>query len=118
MPRNAEFHLRELEGAAQYLMGKSKELSLEEYLRNKDLRFMVERSFIHIGEVMAQLRREFPSVAVQFEEASRIVDFRNFIIHRYWEVDDTAVYLTLTTRVQPFLSAVEVVLRNLSPTSQ
>lgn len=62
---------------------------------------------------MAQLRREFPAVASRFADAARIVDFRNFIIHRYWDVDQTAVFLTLTTKVWPLLDEVERVLEGL-----
>lgn len=113
MPRSAEAHLRELQAAANYLIGKAEGLSLEEYRINQDLRFAVERNFIHIGEVMAQVRREFPAVAERFTGAPRIVDFRNFIIHRYWDVDQTAVFLTLTTKVLPLLQEVEAILKTL-----
>jgi uncharacterized protein with HEPN domain len=114
MPRSAEAHLRELQVAAKYLIGKAQGISLDEYRKNQDLRFAVERNFIHIGEVMAQLRREFPAIAEQFADTSRIVDFRNFIIHRYWDVDNTAVFLTLTTKVSPLLEEVETILAALS----
>ncbi len=113
MPRSPEAHLREMEAAAKYLIRKANGLSLEAYLDDQDIRFAVERNFIHLGEVMAQLRREFPAVASQFADAARIVDFRNFIIHRYWDVDHTAVFLTLTTKVEPLLAEVERVLEAL-----
>lgn len=116
MPRSPEAHLRELEKSCLYLLRKADGLTLNAYRENEDLRFGVERNFIHIGEVMAQLRREFPSVAAQFADASRIVDFRNFIIHRYWDIDSKAVWLTLTTRVEPLLHEVKVLLQRMPPT--
>jgi uncharacterized protein with HEPN domain len=113
MPRSPKAHLLELQKAARYLLRKGQSVALDEYLGNEDLRFVVERNFIHIGEVMAQLRREFPRVADQFADAARIVDFRNFIIHRYWDVDDEAVWLTLTTKVDLLLLEVEAILLRL-----
>jgi uncharacterized protein with HEPN domain len=113
MPRSPKAHLLELQKAARYLLRKGDGVALSEYLGNEDLRFVIERNFIHIGEVMAQLRREFPEVAVQFADADRTVDFRNFIIHRYWDVDDQAVWLTLTTKVAPLLYEVEQILLKL-----
>jgi uncharacterized protein with HEPN domain len=110
MPRSPKAHLFELQKACRYLMRKAEGVDLDEYLGNEDLQFIIERNFIHIGEVMAQLRREFPEVALQFVDAARIVDFRNFILHRYWDVDDQAVWLTLTTKVAPLLQEVEVIL--------
>jgi uncharacterized protein with HEPN domain len=110
MPRSPKAHLLELQKSARYLLRKAQGVALDEYLSNEDLRFVVERNFIHIGEVMAQLRREFPEVALQFADSDRIVDFRNFIIHRYWDVDDQAVWLTLTTKVAPLLHEVEQIL--------
>jgi uncharacterized protein with HEPN domain len=110
MARSPEAHLREIEAAAKYLIGKASGLSLEWYRSDQDLRFAVERNFVPIGEVMAQLRREFPDVAGRFGDAARIVDFRNFIIHRYWDVDHTAVFQVLKTKVGPLLAEVERVL--------
>jgi uncharacterized protein with HEPN domain len=110
MPRSPKAHLLELQKAARYLLRKAEGVTLNEYISNEDLRFVVERNFIHIGEVMAQLRHEFPGVADQFADAGRIVDFRNFIIHRYWDVDDKAVWLTLTTKFAPLLHEVEQIL--------
>jgi uncharacterized protein with HEPN domain len=114
MPRSAKAHLLELQKASQFLLRKSQRVDLDAYLRDEELRLMVERQFIHIGEVMSQLRREFPEVAIRFADAAKIVDFRNFIIHRYWDVDDEAVWLTLTTKVEPLLLEVEAILLRLS----
>ena len=114
MPRSPKAHLLELDKACRYLLRKADRLELNQYLQNEDLRFGVERNFIHIGEVMAQLRHDFPDVAAQFADVNRIVDFRNFIIHRYWDVDNRAVWLTLTTKVEPLLAEVERILLSMA----
>jgi uncharacterized protein with HEPN domain len=113
MPRSAKAHLMELQKASQFLLRKSQRVDLDTYLGDEETRLIVERQFIHIGEVMAQLRREFPEVAIRFADGAKIVDFRNFIIHRYWDVDDEAVWLTMTTKVKPLLLEVEALLQTL-----
>lgn len=44
MARSPEAHLREMEAAAKYLIGKANGLSFEEYREDQDLRFAVERT--------------------------------------------------------------------------
>ncbi len=52
----------------------------------------VERKFEIIGEALSQLRKIEPVVADRIPEVSRIIAFRNILIHGYAVVDQTRVW--------------------------
>lgn len=75
-------------------------LSIEEYLgekrdflayqQNKLLRRAVERELEIIGEAVKHLLELDETIAI--ENARRIVDLRNFVIHGYDKVDDVIIW--------------------------
>ena len=52
------------------------------------LRAAVERQFEIIGEALAQLRKLDQAACDKVSDASRIIAFRNILIHGYADVDD------------------------------
>ena len=61
-----------------------------EYIENKMLRRAVEREFEIIGEAMSKILEidaDFP-----IENARRIVDLRNLVIHGYDKVDNVIIW--------------------------
>lgn len=60
------------------------------YSENKMLRRAVEREFEIIGEAMSNILKIDPVFPIQ--NARRIVDLRNFVIHGYDKVDDVIIW--------------------------
>jgi len=61
-----------------------------EYERNKQLRRAVERELEIIGEAVNHLLVLNESIAI--DNARRIVDLRNFVIHGYDKVDNVIIW--------------------------
>ncbi len=61
-----------------------------EYLNNKLLRRAVERELEIIGEAANSILKIDPDIKI--ENARRIVDLRNWVIHGYDKVDDTIIW--------------------------
>lgn len=60
------------------------------------LRSAVERQFEIIGEALNQLSKVDTELAVQIPDLSRIVGFRNILIHGYAMIDNGLVWQILT----------------------
>jgi len=69
-------------------LGKNRDFNA--YLNNKVLRRAVEREFEIIGEAINNIIRIDKNIEI--ENARRIVDFRNRIIHGYDSVDNVIVW--------------------------
>ncbi len=63
------------------------------------LRAAVERQFEIIGEALNQLSKMDPDLAAAIPDLSRIVAFRNILIHGYATVDDALVWQVLKERL-------------------
>ncbi len=61
-----------------------------EYQNNKLLRRGVEREIEIIGEAMNKILKLAPDIKI--ENARRIVDARNWVIHGYDKVDDVVIW--------------------------
>lgn len=63
------------------------------------LRAAVERKLEIIGEAVAQLAKLDQPVAARISEYSRIISFRNMLIHGYADVDDRLVWDVVETKL-------------------
>ncbi len=61
-----------------------------EYKKNKQLRRAVEREFEFIGEAASRILKI--DLDVPIENARKIVDLRNLVIHGYDSVDDVIIW--------------------------
>lgn len=61
-----------------------------EYQRNKLLRRGIEREIEIIGEAMNRITRLDPEIRI--ENARKIIDTRNWVIHGYDKVDDVVIW--------------------------
>jgi uncharacterized protein with HEPN domain len=66
--------------------------SFADYQADDYLRSAVERQLEIVGEALSQLRRVDPETAAKLPELSRIVGFRNILIHGYASVDNKLVW--------------------------
>ena len=63
-----------------------------DYEQDAMLRSAVERQFAIIGEGVARLARSEPDLIARISDYRQIIDFRNFLIHGYADVNDRLVW--------------------------
>jgi uncharacterized protein with HEPN domain len=92
LPVNAAKYLWDVQRATEKIVRFTAGHSFDEYLEDDMLRAAVERQFEIIGEALAGLRRTDPAIAGEIPDLSRIIAFRNVLIHGYATVDDQLVW--------------------------
>jgi uncharacterized protein with HEPN domain len=99
MPRDARKYLFDIQHGATRIREFTGHLTAEAYLGNVLLQSAVERQFEIIGEALTQLRKIAPELVAEVTEASRIIGFRNVLIHGYAEVDNRLVWNVIETKL-------------------
>ncbi|HPC95163.1 MAG TPA: DUF86 domain-containing protein [Sedimentisphaerales bacterium] len=82
-----------------------------EYESDRQFRRAVERESEIIGEALNQLSHEDSATAAHIGQLSRIVGFRNRIIHGYDTVDDATVWGVIGSHLAALLAEVEALLQ-------
>ncbi|MDD5025084.1 MAG: DUF86 domain-containing protein [Methanoregula sp.] len=99
LPRETKKYLFDIAEAcdliAQFTSGKT----LADYKKDPLLRSGVERQFEIIGEALNQAIQNNPSLAELISNSSRIISFRNRLIHRYATISDEVVWGVLETNL-------------------
>lgn len=83
-----------------------------DYQADRQFRRAVEREFEVIGEALGRLTRTAPEIAGRIEGLSRIVGFRNRIIHGYDVIDHAAVGGVIQSHLPKLLAEIESLLAN------
>ena len=84
--------LRDIVESAEVICEKTAGKALSDYLRDADLRDIVERRYIIVGEAMAGLARRAPETAARFTNYRAVIDFRNVLVHQYSAIDNEKVW--------------------------
>jgi len=113
MRRDARAYLWDVQDAADAIISFTLGRNLDDYLNDRMLRSAVERQFEIIGEALNQLRRADATLAARIPELSRIVGFRNVLIHGYDEIDSTGVWRVVETDLVPLHERVAGLLQEL-----
>jgi uncharacterized protein with HEPN domain len=92
----------------QFTAGKT----LADYQNDPLLRSGVERQFEIIGEALNQAIQHDPNVAELISNSSRIISFRNRLIHGYATISDHVVWGVLETNLPVLNREVKVLLEN------
>ncbi len=74
------------------------------------MRSGVERQLAIIGEALSQLRRIDPTIAGAIPELSRVVGFRNVLIHAYASVDSRIVWGIIEVDLDPLRRSLDALL--------
>lgn len=90
------------ERVSRFTTGKT----FSDYEQDEYLRSAVERQFEIIGEALNQLSKVDPDTASRIPELSRIVAFRNVLIHGYASVDNRLVWGVVETSLGALRSAI------------
>ena len=85
----------------------------DDYVSDRQLRRAVEREFEIIGEALNRLGVTDAEAAARIPDLSRIVAFRNRIIHGYDTVDDAAVWGVVHSKLPDLVTAAEALLSEL-----
>lgn len=79
------------------------------YQKNKLLRRGIEREIEIIGEAMNRIMKLDASIGI--ENARRIVDMRNWVIHSYDKVDDVVIWGIVTIHLPKLKNEIENLLK-------
>ncbi len=80
-----------------------------EYQNNKLLRRGIEREIEIIGEAMNRILKLCPEI--QIENARKIVDTRNWVIHGYDKVEDVVIWGIVSNHLLKLKDEVEALLK-------
>lgn len=103
--------LEDVQDAASFISEVTKDKTPDDYSKDRLLRQAVERIFEILGEAVGRLARIDSSISSRISEHTRIIAFRNVLIHGYDLVDDALVWDTVRTKLPVLLREVEELLQ-------
>jgi uncharacterized protein with HEPN domain len=109
-PRDVRKYLFDISRACQRLKDFTAGKALVDYSADAMLRSAVERQFEIIGEALNQALRQEPALGRRISDTSRIVAFRNQLIHGYAEIADDVVWGVLETDLPEISREVDALL--------
>jgi uncharacterized protein with HEPN domain len=86
--------LEDIRMACDRILAKTSGVSLSAYSASHDLRDIVERNFIKIGDALNRLIDAEPSYTSRISHAARIIGFRNQLTHGYHLIENSSVHDT------------------------
>ncbi len=89
-------------------LGEKKDFNV--YKASKQLRRAVERELEIIGEAANNILSLDPDIKI--EDARKIVDLRNWVIHGYDRVDDIIIWGIITKHIPILKEQIELLLKN------
>ena len=104
-------YLYDIQQAVQRVTKFTAGKTFDDYEQDAMLRAAVERQFEIIGEALAQLAKLDRTIAARISEHSRVIAFRNLLIHSYADVDDRLVWDILQTKLPVLSREVEALLK-------
>lgn len=96
---------KSIQSIEEYLTGKKE---FETYQKNKVIKRAVERELEIIGEAMNKLLKADSEIKI--ENAKKIVQLRNFIIHAYDSVDDAIIWSIVINHLPKLKNEVQILL--------
>lgn len=110
MRLEAEKLLEDIRRAAQLISTFVEGKDFEDYAADPLLRSGVERQFEIIGEALNRLSKTDPPAAAGITYTSRIIAFRNILIHGYDLVDLEVVWDVIQTHLPVLRQQIEALL--------
>lgn len=96
-----------IDSIEMFLQGRN---NFDEYLSNKLLRRGIERELEIIGEATNRILQL--DAQIKIEDARRIVDLRNWVIHGYDKIDDVIVWGIISRDIPKLRYQVDALLRS------
>jgi uncharacterized protein with HEPN domain len=105
--------LEDINFSINHIFDYTRELSFEQYEQDQKTKDAVERNFMIIGEAVSRIPDDFKSQHEQIEW--RIIkDFRNFIIHEYFGINDMIVWDTIILRLQDLQKDIQLLIQQIN----
>lgn len=95
--------LEDMITSVEYILDFTKGYSFAEYEADNKTKFAVERNFEIIGEASSRISEDFKTANPEIEWRV-IKDFRNFIIHEYFGINNEIVWDTILLRLPELLN--------------
>lgn len=102
--------LEDIREAGQTIVDITSSKELRDYLADKVLRLAVERCFEIIGEALRRLDQHDHETAAKISDSSRIVAFRNVLIHGYSLVKHDLVWSVVRNQLPTLIVEVKTLL--------
>jgi uncharacterized protein with HEPN domain len=99
LPRETKKYLFDIAEACDLIAQFTKGKSFSDYLNDPMLRSAVERQFEIIGEALKKAVETSPEIEMSISNSSRIIAFRNRLIHAYATVADEVVWGVLESHL-------------------
>lgn len=112
-PRDERVYLYDVSAACTRIVEFTAGRSVENYREDAMVRSAVERQFEIIGEALNLLRQSDPGLAGRITDASRIIAFRNRLIHGYATVSDDVVWEVIKASLPVLAQEVACLLQEL-----
>lgn len=107
--RNTALLLNDIVNSIGKIMDYTAGMHFEDYEADSKTKDAVERNFEIIGEAASRVPEDFKQVHPNIEW--RIIkDFRNFIIHEYFGIDNVIVWDIIQNRLSDLASEMKVLL--------
>ncbi|MDH3718926.1 MAG: DUF86 domain-containing protein [Planctomycetota bacterium] len=104
--------LEDIRDAGAFVLQIVHDCSQEEYEQNRLARQAVERNFEIIGEALNRLSKTDPLAAQQVGPVTKIVAFRNILVHAYDNIDHQIVWHVIQNELPQLVAAVETLLQD------
>ncbi len=85
--------------------------TFDDFERDDMMRSAVERQFEIIGEAMNRLTQRDRALTLQISDVSRIIGFRNQLVHGYSSVDERIVWDVILGNLPTLWKQVDALLR-------
>lgn len=95
---------------ADYILTRTTALTVDEYTRNRDVRFAIERAFHNVGEAARRLSISDSATADHLSDVRAIIGFRNVLAHNYDAIDDAKVFEIISTSLPRLLEEARALL--------
>lgn len=87
--------LEDIRDNVAYIGEKIAGRTVDDYLTELDLRFIVERALIIIGEALAKIRDRDEATIRRIPDYKPAIGLRNILVHAYKDVDDRQIWETV-----------------------
>ena len=107
---DARAFLFDIQTACRLIREFTSGLTFADYAEDRKTRSAVERQLEIVGEAIGQMLRAFPEMTQKIPNASRIISFRNRLIHGYATVSNPVVWGILEGDLPGLVATVEELL--------
>jgi uncharacterized protein with HEPN domain len=106
MRRSFEAYLWDIQDAAKDILRFTWGQTIEDYSTNPLVRAAVERKFEIIGEALTQAKHHFPSLVADIDDVSKVIAFRNQLVHNYDDINTMQVWQIISESLPHLLAQV------------